>query len=108
MNNSEIIGTGILAVLMALAVMSGLGGGGIIVPLLMAFYGLETKNAVAVSGFTILLGSLMRYGFTFTHKHPNKDATCIEYGLTNIMLPIVLMGTVSGVFLNILLPNIVL
>lgn len=93
---------------MALAVMSGLGGGGIIVPLLMAFYGLDTKRAVAVSGFTIFIGSLMRYTLTYTQKHPNKDAVTIEYGLTNIMLPTVLMGSVSGVFLNMLLPEFVL
>ena len=39
----EIGGTVVLTILMALAVMSGMGGGGIIVPLLMAFYQLETK-----------------------------------------------------------------
>jgi len=39
----EIIGTVVLTFLMALAVMAGIGGGGIIVPLLMAFYNLNTK-----------------------------------------------------------------
>ena len=108
MKSSEIIGTGVLSVLMALAVMSGLGGGGIIVPLLMAFYGLDTKRSVAVSGFTIVMGSVFRFVFTYSQKHPSKDSTCIEYGLTNIMLPTVLMGSVSGVFFNILLPEIIL
>jgi uncharacterized membrane protein YfcA len=52
-------------ILMALAVMSGIGGGGIIVPLLMVFYKLSTKEAVAVSGFTILVGSVSRFAFTY-------------------------------------------
>lgn len=104
----EIGGTIVLTVLMALAVMSGIGGGGIIVPLLMIFYGMDTKTAVAVSGFTILTGSITRYITTIKNRHPEKDATSIEYGLTNIMLPTVLLGSIVGVFLNTILPALVL
>lgn len=93
---------------MALAVMSGIGGGGIIVPLLIVFYKLETKAAIAVSGCTILAGSICRYVITFKERHPHKDATCVEYGLSNVMLPIVLIGSLSGVLFNMLLPSIVL
>lgn len=97
-----------LTVLMALAVMSGIGGGGIIVPLLMVFYKLSTKEAIAVSGFTILTGSLTRYIITLGDRHPDKNATCIEYGLSNVMLPTVLVGSISGVIFNLLLPALVL
>lgn len=93
---------------MTLSVMSGLGGGGITVPLLMIFYQMDTKSSVAISGFTILLGSIARFFFTINNRHPNKDATCIEYGLTNIMLPTVLTGSMIGVYLNMLLPPFVL
>lgn len=93
---------------MALAVMSGIGGGGIIVPLLMIFYKLDTKEAVAVSGFTILTGSITRYIITFNDRHPLKDATCIDYGITNVMLPTVLIGSIVGVFFNLLLPAIII
>ena len=93
---------------MALAVMSGIGGGGIIVPLLMIFYNLDTKEAVAVSGFTILTGSITRYLTTFKERHPNKDATCIDYGITNVMLPTVLVGSICGVFFNLALPAVVI
>lgn len=104
----ETIGTIVLTVLMALAVMSGIGGGGIIVPLLMVFYKLETKKAIAVSGFTILVGSLSRFGFTYKARHPIKDATCIEYSVTNVMLPLVLIGSVCGVFFNIIFPSVII
>lgn len=104
----EIIGTVVLTILMALAVMSGIGGGGIIVPLLMVFYKLETKKAIAVSGFTILIGSLSRFGFTYKARHPLKDATCIEYSVTNVMLPLVLIGSVAGVFFNIIFPSVII
>ena len=61
----EIGGTIILCFLMALAVMSGIGGGGIIVPLLMIFYNLDTKNAITVGGFTILTGAITRFAVTY-------------------------------------------
>ena len=93
---------------MALAVMSGIGGGGIIVPLLMIFYKLSTKEAIAVSGFTILTGSLCRYAITLKDRHPDKNATCIEYGLANVMLPTVLVGSITGVLFNMVFPSVLL
>jgi len=104
----EAFGTAVLTVLMALAVMSGIGGGGIIVPLLIVFYKLDTKAAISVSGCTILSGSICRYFITLNERHPHKDATCIEYGLSNVMLPIVLIGSLSGVIFNMILPSVVL
>ena len=104
----EIGGTVVLTILMALAVMSGIGGGGIIVPLLMVFFKLETKAAIAVSGFTILSGSISRFALTYKVRHPIKDATCIEYSVTNVMLPVVLIGSVAGVFFNVIFPSAVI
>lgn len=96
-----------LTLLMALAVMSGIGGGGIIVPLLMVFYQLNTTKAIAVSGFTILSGSVCRYFVTLNHRHPTKDATCIEYSLSNVMLPTVMVGSVTGVYFATWLPPLI-
>lgn len=104
----EIGGTFVLLILKALAVMSGIGGGGIIVPLLMVFYNLNTKNAVAISGFTILTGAITRYLITLGERHPDKEATCIDYGITNVMLPTVMIGSTIGVFFNIIFPSIII
>jgi uncharacterized membrane protein YfcA len=41
--------------------MSGLGGGGITIPILIYFFKFETKEAIAISGFTIFIGSLTRF-----------------------------------------------
>lgn len=104
----EIYGTIVLTVMMCLAVVSGIGGGGIVVPLLMVFYQQTTKKAVAVSGLTILSGSICRYITTMNNRHPDKDATCIDYALTNLMLPTVLIGSITGVFINMLFPALIL
>lgn len=101
-------GTMILMILMALAVISGIGGGGIIVSLLMVYYKLNTHEAIAVSGFTIFMGSLSRYAMTINQRHPEKDATLVDYPLANIMLPCVLVGSLCGVFLNLILPSLIL
>lgn len=104
----ELEGTVILTILMTLAVISGIGGGGIIVSLLMTFYKLNTHEAIAVSGFTIFMGSLARFFMVVNKRHPEKDATVVDYSLANIMLPCVLVGSLFGVFLNLILPALIL
>jgi uncharacterized membrane protein YfcA len=54
--------------------MAGVGGGGIIVSFIMVFCNLNIKDAVAISGFTILVGSLTRFAMTYKERHPAKDA----------------------------------
>ena len=50
---------------MSLSVMAGIGGGGIIVSLIMVFSKLNIKDAIAISGFTIMIGSLSRFVMTY-------------------------------------------
>ena len=107
-HTSELFGTIGLTILMAMAVMSGIGGGGIIVSLFMEFYQLNTREAIAVAGFTILVGAISRFGMTFRKRHPEKNATIIDYSLANIMLPAVLVGSLFGVFLNMILSSFLL
>jgi len=104
----EVLGTLVLSVLMALAVMSGVGGGGVIVSLLMYFFVLGTKEAIAINYFAIFTGAITRFAMTVEDRHPDKDATSIDYGISNIMLPLVLVGTVIGVYFNILLPDVMI
>jgi uncharacterized membrane protein YfcA len=54
--------------------MAGVGGGGIIVSFIMVFSNLEIKDSVAISGFTILVGSLTRFIMTYRERHPSKDS----------------------------------
>ena len=44
---------------------------------------------------------------TWSEKHPTKDAVVVDYSVTNVMLPTVLIGSIAGVFFNIALPSIV-
>jgi len=89
--------------------MAGIGGGGVVVPLCMTLFGFTTKEAIAISGFTIFWCSATRFIFNINQKHPEKkDVVVIDYGLATVMLPTVLMGSLVGVFLNVILPPLIL
>ena len=98
----------LLTVLLALASVGGVGGGGLIIPVMMTFFSFSTKEAIAISGFTIFSGSVARFIYCYNQRHPNKDATIIDYGIVIVMMPLVLVGSFIGVLVNIMLPPILL
>jgi len=57
----EFGGIYVVGAVIALSCMAGIGGGGVVVPLCMVFFNFGTKNAVAISGFCILLCSIIRF-----------------------------------------------
>ena len=70
------------------------------VPIMIAFFKLDSRQAIACSNFVIFTGSVTRFFTTINEKHSEKDATCIEYSLANLMLPTVLIGSIMGVWFN--------
>lgn len=104
----EFVGLFVLSALVGLANVSGIGGGGITVPLVSLCWGFSTKEAIALSGATIFWGSIVRFFYSINKKHPEKKATHIDYGITIVMLPLVIIGTTTGVLVNLMFPPIVL
>lgn len=51
----------VYGLIMALCNVAGIGGGGITQPLIMAFYKFPTKEAIAISSFTIVCSSAFRF-----------------------------------------------
>jgi uncharacterized membrane protein YfcA len=81
------------AFFMALSNIAGIGGGGVAVPLLMGFFHLQTKQAVAISSFCIAVTTITRFAINFTRKHPEKpNQTILDYYLATIMMPTCLAG----------------
>jgi uncharacterized membrane protein YfcA len=60
----------ILVSLKILCTMAGVGGGGIVTPLCMVFYGFHTKDAVAVAAFATFAATLGSFLTSFKQKHP--------------------------------------
>lgn len=92
----------------SISTVGGIGGGGLVIPFCMTFFGFSTKIAIALSGFTIFSCSVVRFLFFINQKHPEKDAVLIDYDLASIMLPVVMMGSMIGALASITLPNLIL
>lgn len=89
--------------------MAGIGGGGIDEPLNMAFFKFDTKRAVALSSFIILMCTLCRTIYTFKARDPEKPhKTVVDYSLAVIMMPTTLAGSQLGVFVLHASPAIII
>lgn len=104
----EFLGLLVLPILVGFANVGGIGGGGLTIPLLMTFWGFNTKESIALSSSMQFVGSVVRYFYSFKTKHPEKDSTHIDYGIVIVMLPLVILGSFLGVLLNIILPPVAL
>jgi uncharacterized membrane protein YfcA len=88
--------------------MVGLGGGEIIIPILLYFYKFDTKEAFYISSFIIFIGSLTRTLLNVKNKNPNGLYVSIDYRISIIMIPNVILGTIVGFYLNVILPSLIL
>lgn len=87
-------GLAVFGLIMALSNVAGIGGGGVAIPLVMAFFTFTTKPAIAISSFSIFVCTIARWLFNFNERHPEKkDCIVIDYGLTTIMMPTTLAGS---------------
>ena len=105
----EWIGTFAFALFMCLANVGGIGGGGIAIPMCMYFFGFDTKPAIAVSSFSIMFSTIGRFLFNFNERHPEKKKmVAIDYSMTNVMMPLTLIGTLIGAFVYITFPDLLI
>lgn len=91
------------------ATVGGIGGGGVTVPLAEGFFKLNTKPAIALSSFTIMISTLSAGIFNMYQKHPEKpNQVLIDYGLTIIMMPCVLVGSLIGTYFYKAMPDLII
>lgn len=89
----EVGGIFVLIILKILTTMAGVGGGAIVTPFCMVFWGFPTKDAVAVSAFATFSATFASFLTSFKNRHPEKKANVlIDYGITCIMMPTTLAG----------------
>jgi len=93
----EMIGVFTFAFIMALCTVAGIGGGGVAISLIIAFFNFQTKQAVAISSLSILMCTIMRYVYNFNTMHPEKNGVVlIDYSLVAIMMPTTIAGSQVG------------
>ncbi|KAF4044218.1 Sulfite exporter TauE/SafE [Phytophthora infestans] len=102
----DIVATIIALVSTALGSGCGVGGGGLLVPMYIFFYGLSPKHAIPLSKATIFGNAVSAYFFNFNRKHPmNAKLPLINYQVAGIMEPTTLIGAIFGVMMNHMFPD---
>jgi uncharacterized membrane protein YfcA len=78
-----------MLVLVGLAQVGGIGGGGVIIPICISCFGFSIRFSIALSNAIIFTGCVARYFiFSCRDKHPTiKNKSLIDHSLTAIMLP---------------------
>lgn len=105
----EWVGTVVFSLIMCLSNVAGIGGGGVAIPLAMYFFNLSMKPAIAISSFSIMISTLARFFYNFNERHPEKkECACIDYGMTNVMMPLTLLGSLIGAYFYVAFPDLVL
>ncbi len=102
--NKEIIGGILIFIGSALSNAGGIGGGGLLVPILILFLNFYTKEAIPISKLMIFTGSLTAFLMGIKNKNPFRDSTAVDYNIAIIIIPLVLFGTMIGVTFNKIFP----
>ena len=105
---AEITGAALISIAIIFGNAAGVGGAGVIVPVLLLIYSLEILQASALSNFLIFIGFALRYYFNYKERHPKKNKPVIDYDTISLMLPASLLGTKFGVIIHDIFPRSVL
>ena len=88
----------------ALSNAGGIGGGGLLIPILILILKFETHEAIPISKLMIFTGALTAFIMGIQNKHPYRDAIALDYNIAGVLIPMILFGTIVGVTLNKIMP----
>ena len=88
----------------ALGAAGGIGGGGIMVPMLVSVGGFSVHHAIPLTQATVFGASVMNLVHNGNKRHPDFDRPLIDYHTALMLEVTTLLGTVLGVDLNSLSP----
>jgi uncharacterized membrane protein YfcA len=104
----EVAGVFVLTLTSALSNVAGGGGGGVMISLVMVFFDMNIKEAIAIDSFSALLVNISRYIFAMKDKHPQKDSVIIDYSLSFVVMPAIFASSLLGAYLNNYLPSLII
>eukprot|EP01083_Nonionella_stella_P162806 534870_1 len=92
-----------------IAAGGGLGGGGVFVPIYILILGYPTKFAESLSQDSIFCGYIVNLIMNLKKSHPTrKHRPLTDFSTLLIFEPMLLVGTIIGVFLNVIFPDILI
>jgi uncharacterized membrane protein YfcA len=101
---TEIIGLGFIFIGSALSNAGGIGGGGLLIPILLLMLKFYTHEAIPISKLMIFTGAVTSFMLGFRQKHPTRNSITIDYNIPLLIVPLLLFGTMVGVTLNKVFP----
>lgn len=109
MELKEFFGVVVVFLVACLAVASGIGGGGLFVPILILLFDMSPKEAIALSNGMIFFNSATKWLLTIKEKHPRfPHRPQIDYNIAIIFNPMILFGAYIGVIINTMLPDLII
>lgn len=94
-DSSDYWGTLFVTLGLLIAASGGIGGGGMLVPLLILVYGFSPKHAIALSNFCIVGSSITNMVMNLSKRHPIADRPLVDWDLILVMEPLTMAGAVS-------------
>jgi hypothetical protein len=73
LDQSDIVGSILVGIGLMIAASGGVGGGGILVPLLIIVFNFNPKHAIPLSNFTILGSSVTNMIINLPKRHPDAN-----------------------------------
>ncbi|KAE8883172.1 hypothetical protein PF005_g22602 [Phytophthora fragariae] len=106
LSRDEIAGSISAFVASVVAAGSGLGGGGLLVPLYIMTMSMSSHEAVPLSKATIFGGAIANFLLNVRKRHPLvRSRPLIDYETMLLMEPMTLAGTIIGVNMNAVFPE---
>jgi len=84
----------------------GVGGGSFYLPVLIEYFG--NTHAVPLSKVNIFAVGLAALIVNFPRTHPKAERPLINYDVALLLEPVTILGTISGVTMNVVLPSTVI
>lgn len=109
MLTSEIVGLCIMVFLVMFAILFGLGGGVLIVPLAILVLGFSPREAVVMSNCIVAMTSMTKYLMGLAKHNPRVSfKTIVDYNAVIAMAPPLVMSSTLGAMLAPILPDIII
>ena len=107
MHTSEFYGSFLIVLLLAFTNTGGLGGGGIMIPVMIGIFRFDTRNAVTISNASTMVSSGARNFINLKVSHPLKrgTGTITDYSIALLMLPGIVIGASLGSIVNLSVPG---
>lgn len=105
MDAADLWGTFLIGLGSMIAASGGIGGGGMLVPLLILIFEFSPKYAIPLSNFTIVGSSITNIVLNLVKRHPDADRPLVDWDLILVMEPLTMVGAIVGAFMSKVLPD---